>query len=79
MAEFTTDIEIKICVDYDAHKAEAYNYQYPAAPASMEINDITFLTEDGRELKTLEELTEYALNLHAESLVQQGWECLDNV
>jgi hypothetical protein len=74
MAEFSTDIELKIIVDYDAHKAEAYNYQYPAAPASMEINDITFLTEDDKELEYFNQLKEYVLNLYAESLSEQAWE-----
>jgi hypothetical protein len=77
--DYPTYIELKIHVGYDAHKAEPYTYQYPSAPASMEINGIIFTTEDDKELKTMKELKEYALNLHAETLVQRGWEDLDNV
>jgi hypothetical protein len=77
--DFPAWVELKVRVNYDAHKAEPYTYQYPAAPASMELNGLIFVTEDDKELKTLEELKDYALNLHTEPLVQRGWEDLDNV
>jgi hypothetical protein len=72
--DFPAWIELKVRVNYDAHRAEPYTYQYPTAPASMELNDIIFVTEGDKELKTLEELKEYALNLHAETLAEQAWE-----
>jgi len=74
MSDFPAYIELKIYVNYDAQKAEQQTWSYPGCPASMELNNLIFVTEDDKELKTLEELEEYALNLHTEPLVEQAWE-----
>ena len=74
MSNFPADIELKIYVNYDAQPAEQQTWSYPGCPQSMELNGLIFVTEGDKEIKTLQELKNYALNQHTDALVEAAWD-----
>jgi hypothetical protein len=74
MGNFPIDIELRIRVDYDAHKGERQTWNYQGSPPSMEINEIEFVTEADGPLDTLEKLKNYIINQNTDALVDSAWE-----